>query len=377
MNDEINNFELIIQPKSKPKGKLRLFLGYAPGVGKTFSMLNEANRRLKRGQNIIIGYIEPHDRPETLEQIGQLPFVPYKQFIYNGKTFTEPDVEEIIKVHPEIVLIDELAHTNAPGSKNEKRYQDVLEIINAGINVHTTMNIQHFDSLNDVIEQVTGIVVNETIPDNIIDSVDEIINVDLTPDGLRNRLQRGQVYKKAVIDNALQNFFRKGNLIALRELALRKIADDVDDDLQSYMHSNNIKEHWNVNEKVLVAISANRYSKTLILRGIRMANRLKCPLLVVDVEIQSIFEPKRDFKQLTLMHKYRNLAQRLGAQTFTLKGKSVASELTKFAIEKKISKLIIGHSNQSTIRRIFRGNIVSKLLKTLKNIEIIIVPTAK
>lgn len=370
-----NDKEMLTQDNEETKGKLKLFLGYAPGVGKTYAMLGEASRRKKRGKNVVAGYIEFHNRPETLEQLGTIPVIPRKKITIGDRIYEEADIEHIIALHPDLVLIDELAHTNAPGSKNEYRYQDVLELINAGISVYTTMNIEHVESLNDVIEQITGVIVEETIPDSIIDLVDEIVIVDLTPDALRNRLQRGQIYKPEMIDNALQNFFRKGNLTALRELTLRQIADDVDDDLQVYMREKNIKENWSVNERIMVAISAHPASKALIRRGARMAKRLKCELYVVNVEAKHIFEPKPDEKQLEQLHNYQCLANRLGAKTVTLKGRSIASELADFAIEKQISKLIIGHSNRTNWQNIIRGSIATQLLKVLKNTEIIFVPS--
>lgn len=196
-------------PKQK-KGHLKIFLGYAPGVGKTYSMLSDANDRFERGFNIIIGYLETHNRAETEKQIGNLKIIPRKKIIYNNLTMEEMDTEAIIAMHPDIVLVDEFAHTNVPGSKYTKRYQDVMEILDNGINVITTLNIQHLESLNDVVRQITGIKVRETIPDKIVEHADEIVVIDVTPDALQNRLKRGNIYKGDVADRALKNFFRKG-----------------------------------------------------------------------------------------------------------------------------------------------------------------------
>jgi two-component system, OmpR family, sensor histidine kinase KdpD len=206
------------------KGKLKIFIGYAPGVGKTYTMLNEGNRRKQRGEEIVIGYVEMHGRAETEKQIGGMEIVPRKKIEYSGKSLEEMDTDAIIKRHPTTVLVDELAHTNVPGSKNKKRYEDVNEILCAGINVITTLNVQHLESLNDVIKQITGVVVRETIPDSVVATANEIVAVDITVEALLNRLKRGDVYKKDKITDALRNFFREGNLNALREIALRQTA---------------------------------------------------------------------------------------------------------------------------------------------------------
>ncbi|HEX9062450.1 MAG TPA: sensor histidine kinase KdpD, partial [Clostridia bacterium] len=216
------------------RGRLKVFLGYAPGVGKTYTMLNEANRRLKRGKDIVIGYVESHQRIETDNQIAGLEIIPRKKIEYNGTVMEEMDTNAIIARKPQVVLVDELAHTNVPGSRYSKRYEDVEEILLHGIDVITTLNIQHLESLNDVIKEITGITVRETIPDRIVNQADEIVVVDLPPEALQKRLKRGSVYKLDKVDQALKNFFRKGNLNALREMALRQAAEEVDEDLLEY-----------------------------------------------------------------------------------------------------------------------------------------------
>lgn len=322
------------------KGCLKIFLGYAPGVGKTYSMLNEANRRLLRKENVIAGCIETHNRAATEEQIGRLKIVPKKKIEYNGKLLEEMDTETIIGLSPDVVLVDELAHTNIPGSKNKKRFEDVEEMLSKGINIITTVNIQHLESLNDVIRQITGIKVRETIPDSIVENADEVVVIDITPDALQNRLKRGNVYKTE-IDRALKNFFRKGNLNALREIALRQVAQEVDEDLSEYMKEHEIKENWHTAERVMICISSNESSKKLIRRGARIAKIYKCEWLVVDVICTSLFYAKATSKDEEVLNNNRILAKQLGAEVFTLKGKSVSRELINFAFERQDRKSVV------------------------------------
>ena len=274
------------------RGKLKIFIGYAPGVVKTYSMLNEGNRRFKRGQDVVAGYVEAHGREETDKQIGDLETIPLKEIEYNGAVMKEMNTEAIIARKPHIALIDELAHTNIPGSKYKKRYEDVEEILRHGINVITTMNIQHLESLNDVVRQITGITVRETIPDYIVERADEVVVIDITPNALQNRLQRGNIYKMEKVPQALKNFFRKGNLNALRELALRQTAEEVDEDLEEYMKEHGIRDTWRTVERVMVSISPSISAKKLIRRGARIAKRYKCEWVVVSVNCTHRFAPR-------------------------------------------------------------------------------------
>ncbi len=356
------------------RGNLKIFIGYAPGVGKTYTMLNEGNRRLKRGQDIVIGYVEAHQREETDSQIGELEMVSRKKVEYNGVVLEEMDADAIILRRPKIVLIDELAHTNVPGSKNKKRYEDVEEILDAGINVISTLNIQHLESLNDVVRQITGIAVRETIPDYIVERADEVVVVDITPDALQNRLKRGNVYKTEKVPQALKNFFRKGNLNALRELALRQTAEEVDEDLAEYMKEHGIKENWHTVERVMVCISPSPSAKKLIRRGARIAKRYKCEWTVVSVDCTNIFAPKITPKAQGMIDAHFKLAKQLGAEIVTLTGKSVSDELANFAEQKHITQIIIGHATRTKLETILRGSTVTKLLKKAKNIEIHVIP---
>lgn len=358
---------------TEEKGKLKIFLGYAPGVGKTYTMLNEANRRYNRGEDVVIGYFESHGRLDTINQIKSLPELPLKEISYNSITFKELNVPLIIERNPKLVLVDELAHTNAPGSKNKKRYEDVIEILNAGINVYATVNIQHLESLNDVISQITGVIVQETIPDSIIATA-EVVVIDIPPDSLRKRLKRGNVYKTDLIQRALKNFFRIGNLNALRELTLRQIADEVDCTLNEYKEIHNIHDNWHTAEKVMVSISSNPKSKRLIRFGARIAKKYKCPLYVVYVNCTHSIYPKDNPEILKSLDENITLAKKFDATIVTLKGKSISSELIKFSKEKNITKLIIGHSKRTRLQKFFRGSTVNKLFEGSKNIEIIVVP---
>lgn len=360
--------------KIQDRGHLKIFIGYAPGVGKTYSMLNEANRRLKRGQDIVIGYVESHKREETDSQIGELEIIPRKKIEYNGVIMEEMDTDAVIARKPQTVLVDELAHTNVPGSKNKKRYEDVEEILCHGINIITTMNIQHMESLNDVVRQITGITVRETIPDYIVQHADEVVVVDITPDALQNRLKRGNVYNPDKIDNALKNFFRKGNLNALREIALRQTAEEVDEDLAEYMKEQGIKDNWRTVERVMVCISPSPSAKKLIRRGARIAKRYKCEWTVVSVNCTHRLAPKMTPKNLEMLEAHYKLARQLGAEVVTLTGKSISAELTRYAQEKHITQIIIGHATRTKLQTIIRGSTVTKLLRRSKNIEIHVIP---
>jgi two-component system, OmpR family, sensor histidine kinase KdpD len=368
---------LKIANKGPERGKLKVFIGYAAGVGKTFSMLNEGNRRMKRGEDIVIGYVEPHGRLETDRQIGDLEIIPKKKFEYQGRVFEDMDTEAVIKRHPTTVLIDELAHTNVPGSKNTKRYEDVRQILDAGINVITTLNVQHLESLNDMIKTITGVMVRETIPDSVLAQADEIVAVDITIDALLNRLKRGDIYKKDKIDSALRNFFREGNLNALREIALRQTAQEVDEDLAEYMKEHGIEEAWQTVERILVCISPSPNAKKLIRRGALIARRYKAEWFVVAVEGKGFFAAKWSGKDRHELESSFKLAEQLGAKTVTLSGIDVASELEKFARQQHITQIVIGHSGRTLLQQIFVGSTTSRLIRETKNVAIHVMPISE
>lgn len=356
------------------RGHLKIFLGYAPGVGKTYSMLNEANRRQKRGKDIVIGYVESHQRAETDSQIGDLEIIPRKKILYNGMGMEEMDTEAIIARKPQVVLVDELAHTNVPGSKYAKRYEDVEEILSHGIDVISTLNIQHLESLNDVVYGITNIKVRETIPDRIVEQADEVVVVDITPDALQKRLQRGSVYKLDKVDQALKNFFRKGNLNALREIALRQTAEEVDEDLLEYMSLHDIEDNWQTVERVMVCIGPGKSATKLIRIGARLSKRFKCEWHVVNVECTNMFAPKIKNEHKQSLEKHFSLAKQLGAEIAQLTGESVSVELSRFAQEQHITQIIIGHSARTKLETILRGSTVTKLLRKTKNIAVYVIP---
>src|SRR6202451_2502999 len=263
-----------VSPAEKSKGIFKLFLGYAPGVGKTFSMLSEGIRRHNRGEDVVIGVVETHGRKGITELVSQMETVPRRLIEYKGTIFEEMDVDAIIARRPTVVLVDELAHTNIPGSKHRKRYEDVQEILAAKIDVLSTLNIQHMESIAPTVHSITGTTVRETVPDWVPLMANETVMVDLTPEALQNRLRRGDVYSPEKVDLALKNFFRGGNLIALRELALRQVAEHVDRSLESYMAAKDIGNNWAVRERLAVCISSNPSAQYLIARAARSARRL-------------------------------------------------------------------------------------------------------
>lgn len=360
--------------RDEQRGHLKIYIGYAPGVGKTYAMLNDANSRLEKGEEIVIGYLEAHQRKETEGQIGKLRTIPRKKIEYNGVEMEEMDTDAIIARKPKTVLVDELAHANVPGSKNKKRYEDVAEILNQGINVISTLNIQHLESLNDVIRQITGITVRETIPDKIVLDADEVLVIDISPSALQNRLEDGYIYRSENVGRALKNFFRKGNLNALREIALRQTAEEVDVELEEYRKEHGIKDHWHVMERVMVCISPSPSSKKLIRRGARIARRFKCEWSVVYINSTRIFTPKMTEKDKQRLESHFKLAKQLGAEVITITGKSISKALANIATQKYITQLIIGHSTRTTLQTILRGSTVTRLLKLTRDIEVHVIP---
>ncbi|HEY8601443.1 MAG TPA: sensor histidine kinase KdpD, partial [Thermomicrobiales bacterium] len=255
------------------RGRLRIYLGMAPGVGKTMAMLAEGHRRRERGTDVVAGLIETHGRPQTIKAIGDMAIVPVRQIVYKGVTLEEMDTEAVIARRPAVALVDELAHTNAPGSPREKRWQDVEVLLEAGITVLSTVNVQHLESLADIVESVTGVQVRERIPDRIVDAADEVELVDMSPNALRQRLRHGNVYSPARAERALGEFFREGNLSALREMALRKVSSTVEHDLAEYMQVHDIQASWAAGERVIVCVDPQPRAKHLIRRAWRQANR--------------------------------------------------------------------------------------------------------
>jgi len=324
----------------KKSGIFKIFLGYAPGVGKTYNMLSEAIRRSKRAEDVVIGVVETHERKGVAELIGQLPVVPRRKLEYKGTTFEEMDLDAIIARRPQVVLIDELAHTNIEGSRHKKRYEDVLEILEAKIDVLSTMNIQHLESVTPTVQSITGIQIRETVPDWVLERANEVVLADLTPEALQTRMRRGDIYPLDRAEKALTNFFRPGNLLALRELALRHVTHSVDRSLESYLQRKHIDQNWGVSERVAVCISSNPASQQLIARGARMAHGLDAAFYVIHVETGKGRSGERS-RTLTANIRF---AENLGAKFIQLKGNIVATTVANFVREQKITQVIFGRS---------------------------------
>jgi two-component system sensor histidine kinase KdpD len=350
----------------KKRGELRIYLGAAPGVGKTYAMLGEAHRRLERGTDVVAAVVETHGRKMTADLIEGIEIVPPKYIEYRGKRFGELDVEAVLKRHPQVVLVDELAHTNTPGSKNPKRWQDVEELLEAGITVLSTVNVQHLESLNDVVAQITGIEQQEKVPDEIVREADQVELVDITPEALRRRLAHGNVYTAERVDAALSNYFRQGNLTALRELALLWLADQVDAALEKYRADKNITATWEARERVVVAVTGGPESETLVRRASRIASKSSAELMVVHVVrgdgLSGVSAPQ--------MGKVRELATSLGATVHTVVGDDVPTALLDFAREMNATQLVLGTSRRSRWARIFDEGIGASIVQQSASIDV-------
>jgi two-component system sensor histidine kinase KdpD len=357
------------------RGRLRIYLGMAPGVGKTFAMLNEGRRRKTRGADVVAGFVETHNRPNTLAQLGDLEVVPRKQVEYRGLTLEEMDVDAIIARKPQVVLVDELAHTNVPGSKHQKRWQDVYDILAAGIHVVGTVNVQHLESLADIVEAITGVKVRERIPDKVIDAADEVELVDMSPQALRSRIKHGNVYPADHAERALNEFFREGNLTALRELALRRTAQEVDEQLQEYMHEHHVEKVWPAGEAVMVCVDAEPRSQNLVRRAWRRAERQQSPLLAVFVETPGFASAPPEVKQQ--LEQNLRFAEDLGAECLRVPDRDVASAIVRLAHEHNADSIIIGQSRHSRLHEVLRGSTVHKLLRQAGDIDVHVVAERK
>ena len=358
-------------PAPKKDGVFKLFLGYAPGVGKTYAMLSEAIRRQSRGEDVVVGVVESHGRLATKELASRLETIPRKKLEYKGTLFEEMDVDTIVARHPQVVLVDELAHTNIDGSKHHKRYEDVFELLDNHIDVLSTMNVQHLESVTPLVHKITGIMVRETVPDRILKRVDEIVLSDVTPEALQTRMRRGDIYPKERVDRALGNFFRPSNLIALREIALRHVAQVVDRSLEPYIQSElDPNRELQVRERIAVGISSNPAAQYLVARAARMAQAANGDLFVVYVDIGADLDnPER---QRSLQANFQ-FAENLGATVIRLKGKEVASAMAEFVREKHITQVIFGHSATSGWRRYLFLSAVHRFLRDAPAVDVHIV----
>jgi len=353
------------------RGKLRIYLGAAPGVGKTFAMLDEGWRGHTRGKDVVVGMVVTHARPKTEAQIRDLEVIPPKVITYRGATFTEMDVDAVIGRRPQVVLVDELAHTNVPGSRHEKRWRDVEEILDHGIDVISTVNIQHLESLNDVVTQITGVVQRETLPDAVVRAADQIELVDMSPEALRRRMAHGNIYAAEKVDAALANYFRVGNLAALRELALLWVADRVEDSLQAYMADHGITGTWETRERVVVALTGAPGGEQLIRRAARMAARSKGDLLGVHIRNDDgLSQPPSEG-----LERHRALLTELGGSYHQATGNDVASALVAFARAEHATQLILGTSRRSRWTELTRGSVINSVLRLSAPLDVHIIST--
>jgi two-component system sensor histidine kinase KdpD len=332
----------------RQRGRFKVFLGYAPGVGKTFSMLSEGARRRSRGEDVVIGVVETHGRAGTASAAENLEKIPLKELQYRGGCFTEMDVDAVLARRPAVALVDELAHTNIEGSRFAKRYEDVFALLDAKIDVVTTLNVQHIESCTPRVQALTGITVRETVPDWVLDRADEIVMSDLTPEALATRMRRGDIYPMERTERALSNFFRKGNLIALREMALQRVTRAVDRTLDDYVRLKQLGSHWTVSEKIAVCVSASPGSRDLIARGARLAKGMDAELYVLHLDAE------QDLAQdaARILEDNLQFAENLGATVVHLHGKNVVDATADFAKKQRITQAIFGGSELVGLKKL-------------------------
>lgn len=358
------------------EGKLRIYIGAAPGVGKTYDMLNDAWRmKHQEGIDVVIGFVEPHGREETAARIRDLEVIPQKVIPYRGVHFKELDLDAILARKPHTVLVDELAHTNVPGSRNDKRYEDVLELLEAGINVMTAVNVQHLETLNDAVSRSANTVVRETVPDSFFKRADEVVNVDVTVTELRNRLRQGKIYAPEKVESALSNFFRIGNLNLLRELALRTTAEQVSRRESEYRRTQGL-EQATVPEKVMVCLSSRPGTEKLIRVGARIAGRLSTNWYAVYVS-RPDEEKTADAEARQRIDEYQRMARDLGAQVVNLVDRNVSDALIRFAQQESISHVVFGQSARSRWEILLRGSTLNRFLAEVRDVTVQVVPTHK
>jgi two-component system sensor histidine kinase KdpD len=360
---------LVTAETEKTRGRFKIFLGYAPGVGKTFSMLSEGIRRRQRGEDVVIGIVETHGRKGTAELASKLEQVPTRTIDYKGTPFSEMDVDAILERKPQVVLVDELAHTNIEGSRSAKRYEDVLILLEANIDVLSTINVQHIESLTPRIQSLTGIPVRETVPDWVLDRADEIVISDLTPEALATRMRRGDIYPVERAERALSNFFRRGNLIALREMALHRVTRAVDRTLNDYVKRKQLGPQWSVTEKVAVCISASAQARDLIARGARLAERLDGELYVVHVQSQKDESPERK----RTLEASLQFASNLGANIVHLSGKNIPSTTATFVTENRITQAIFGRSALHGLRKYLYYMAIQRFMSEAPHVDLHII----
>jgi two-component system sensor histidine kinase KdpD len=357
-------------------GRLRVYLGAAPGVGKTYRMLEDAHLMHRQGIDIVIGLIESHGRADTAALIEGLEIVPLQEVQYRSVTLREMNIEAVLARHPTWCIVDELAHTNVPGSRNHKRYEDVLELLDAGINVMTAMNVQHLETLNDAVARSASTTIRETVPDSFLRRANEVVNVDITIDELRDRLRQGKIYAPEKVEQALANFFRKGNLNMLRELALRTTAEQVGTAAAEYRRNQGL-EQAPIPEKVMVCLSPRAGMERLVRVGARIAGRLASNWFVVYVETPDSDHRHGDPGAFARLEEYQRMARDLGAHIVTLKDKKVADALIAFARKENISHVVFGQSARSRWDVLLRGSIINRFLNEMRDTTVQVVPVQK
>ncbi len=359
------------EEERRHQGRLKVFFGAAPGVGKTYAMLEAARRKRDEGADVVAGIVETHGRPETGALLEGIETVPRRSIEYRGARLKEFDLDAALARRPGIILVDELAHTNVPGSRHKKRWQDVFELLAAGIDVYTTLNVQHLESLNDVVAQITGVVVRETLPDSVLDRADEIELADLPPEDLLQRLNEGKVYVAELAERAREHFFRKGNLLALRELALRHTAERVDAQMQSYRVVKGVREIWPAGERVMVCVGPNPRSIRLIRAAKRMSASLRADWIAVNVEAPSMVKPSD--KDLTELSEHMRLAESLGAETVTLTGHKASEEILNYARDRNVTKIIVGKPTHPRWKDKVFGSLLDDVVRGSGDIDIYVI----
>ena len=366
---------LLAKLKEGERARLRVYIGAAPGVGKTYQMLEDAHQLKRQGARIVVAVVETHGREETGAMIGDLEHVPMRRIEYRGVTLEEMDVEEVIARHPAIAIVDELAHTNVPGSKNRKRYEDVLDLLNEGISVITAVNIQHLESLNDAVARTTGVRVRETIPDYVLRRADEVVNVDVSVDTLRTRLLQGKIYGVEKIEQSLNNFFRKGNLSALRELALRQAASDQATKAHDYREREGMEQAV-IPEKVMVCMASHGSAKKLLRTGSRIAGRLAGDWYAVYVETPQEELGRIKPADYAALQENIRFAEELSAKVIKLKARRVADALIDFARREGITHVVFGQSSRSRWDILWRGSVINRFLDEVRDAAVQVVPLA-
>ncbi len=355
------------------RGKHKIFIGMSPGVGKTYRMLEEGHRLRAEGMDVVIGLLETHNRAETIDKAIGLELIPRQQIKWESVTLTEMDTNAILQRQPQMVLVDELAHTNVPGVAYEKRYQDVERLLEAGIDVYSTVNIQHIESLNDTVAKITGVIVRERIPDRILEVADEVVVVDVTPETLQGRLRDGKIYAPEKIDQSLNNFFQRRNLIALRELALREIADNIEDDLE-FQEKSTVNTICNIHERVLVCVSTYPNSLQLLRRGARIAGYMHAQLYVLFVDNPDRFLTKSESLHVETCER---LCKDFEGAFIRVRDGNSLKAIVDTAKNYRITQIVMGESQKSRWQILLKGSLTQRILRMLKNVDIHIISTSK